>query len=156
MSDHYTLLISLELDLALAAEQALALDFVFNGTANAAPPQYPAHPFFNSFLPEFRFHRSYRDMPAGSWMSGFWSRYQEGALSGAGVNLTLPGYKMESVYGEVLMMAAWLASLSARDGCIGLVRAEDGATEEEPMAFFARSGKLYIGKASADGAGEYA
>lgn len=151
MSEHYTVIISIILDPARAARHAAVLNYVFNAV-DAAPDSYPDHGYFHSVVPQDRFHISYAQMPPGSWQSVFWTVQGDAGLEQAGVNLTLPGNKLEGLMQDILPLASWLASLAVGDGCMGMAMAETGGPRDEPMVLFCRCGKLYIGKASLEDA----
>ncbi len=100
MSTHYTVLLSLPLNPVLATQCADLLDFVFNDNS-PQPTAFPPHPFFDSFNPDFRLHRAYRDFPTGAWQSVFWREFAaDHSIRSAGVNLCLPAQKLEGVWEE--------------------------------------------------------
>jgi hypothetical protein len=144
MSAHYSLLLALPLVPALAADNFQVLDFVLNDHG-AQPDALPSHACFKRFAPQFRFHQAYRDVVRGAWASIFWRRQaDDGSVCQAGVNLVLPGLKLEAVWQDLFPFAQWLASMSCAQGSVGIVVAED-LNNVEPMVLYVRNARLFVG-----------
>jgi hypothetical protein len=154
MSSHYTFLLSFELDPVLALENAAVLQFVLNADSEQ-PATYPDHAFFQVFSPRDRFHRSYASFPTGAWHSAFWFWGAKGAPEQPGVNLNLPGQKLEGVFQNLLPLASWLVSLASSDSCVGLVKQDDSVATDRPIILYAKNRRLYLGESSAHGASCY-
>ncbi|OYD21012.1 hypothetical protein [Oceanimonas baumannii] len=143
MSSHYSVLLSLPLSVSSAVEHCSVLEFIFN-EQGLQPDHFPDHSFFENFNPEFRFHNSYRNMVSGSWKSAYWLEQDaSGKVFKAGVNLTLPGKKLEEVWQDTLPLVHWLASISTAQGAVGIVVAED-TDDDKPMVLFVRDSRLFI------------
>ncbi|TCK08650.1 hypothetical protein [Marinobacterium mangrovicola] len=143
MSAHYNLLLSLPLNISSAVEHSSVLEFVLNKNSSQ-PANFPNHPFFEKFNPIYRFHNSYKGIVSGAWKSEAWlEKAPNGNVCNAGVNLCLPGNKLEGVWQDTLPLIHWLASMSSAQGAVGIVVAED-LSEDEPMVLFVRRSKLFI------------
>lgn len=143
MSAHYNLLLSLPLEISLAVDNSSVLDFVFNNNSSE-PTDFPDHPFFENFNPIDRFHNSYKDFVSGAWKSDFWiQKDPSGNVCNAGINLCLPGNKLEGVWQDTLPLIHWLASMSSAKGAVGIVVAED-FSDDEPMVLIVCDRKLFI------------
>ncbi|WP_130537469.1 hypothetical protein [Thiomicrorhabdus indica] len=143
MSTHYNLLLSLPLNIPSAVEHSAVLEFVLNGH-DVPPTHFPNHPFFENFNPIYRFHNSYKSFVSGAWKSEFWlEQDSSGRFCNAGVNLCLPGNKLEGVWEDTLPLVHWLASMSSVNRAVGIVVAEE-LSNDEPMVLFVRGSKLFI------------
>ncbi len=143
MSAHYTFILSLTLAPQAASENAEALRYVFRDDA-PRPSSLPQHKFFETFDPQYRFQQGYRNFQPSAWQCAFWMAPLEGGTSYAGVNLCLPGNKLEGVAQDLFPFVQWLATMSNAQGPVGIVFAED-LPESEPMVLYVRNQRLYIG-----------
>jgi hypothetical protein len=147
MSTHYCFLLNLPLTPEQAVVNADALAWVLNPQA-CQPSSLPNHKFFETFKSDFRFHNSYRYLAPGSWTSSFWQTIAEdGACTYAGVNLCLPGGKLETVVQDLFPLTQWLASMSGAEGAVGIVVAED-LPDDKPMILYVRGGRLFVGSSN--------
>jgi hypothetical protein len=143
MSAHYTLILSLALDPKTTLEKVDVLRYVFND-GTAPPSSLPSHKFFETFDPQYRFHKSHQNFQPGAWQAAFWMETPDGSPPYAGVNLCLPGNKLEAIVQDLFPLVEWLATMSASEGPVGIVIAED-LRNDEPMVLFVRNRRVYIG-----------
>lgn len=144
MSAHYTLLLTLPLRPEAAEANEHALRHVL-GDDPRPSKGLPDHLYFQIFDPRYRPRYAYRHFQPGAMQSAFWiERGNDAAPQKAGVNLSLPGVKLESVVQDLFPLVEWLASLSSAEGPVGIVVAEDLA-DSEPMVLYVRDERLFVG-----------
>jgi hypothetical protein len=144
MSAHYTFLLTLPLRPEAASANQHALRHVL-GDEPSPLRGLPAHPYFHVFDPRDRLHESYRHCQSGAMQSVFWMEFNDdGTPRQAGVNLCLPGKKLEAIAQDLFPLTAWLASLSSAEGPVGIVVAED-LPHSEPMVLYVRDKRLFVG-----------
>jgi hypothetical protein len=146
VSAHYTFLLTLPLESSSAEANAPVLDFIFNEEVPPPPTALPDHAYFKRSDPLYRIHSGYKGFAAGAWSSSFWRERHavEGTCRCAGVNLCLPGNKLEAVAQDLFPLAQWLASMSPANGPVGIVVAED-LNDNEPMVLYIRDARLFVG-----------
>ena len=129
MSTHYTLAFNCMLDPAVGAEQLNALDYLF-GLAPDSPSKFPDHWFFECASAEqIAQTRVLSRDPADRFLKRLWRETKaDGRVVALGVNLVVPGYKLEGIYDHegLLGFMGWLASFSLDYGLVGTISPCDG------------------------------
>lgn len=140
MSFHYQFMMSLPLSPKMVEAHSGVLEYIFNG-AEKEPASLP-----ENYQSCWRLHKQYQGFENGTWQSCFWvERNREGSINRSGVNLNLPGQKLEGVIQNLFALADWLVTLSDFEGCIGMVISED-QNDEEPMMLFCNERRFYVGQ----------
>ncbi len=153
MSLHYTVTLNLRLKHDLTVIEISALDYILNG--NGGPPTaLPKHEFFKNGIPKYLHWQSYMRFPTGSWRSEFWRGVNAPGSSDAdevnyGVNLLLPGQKLEGALSE-LPFFCWLATISSSVGYVGAATCEDDSIGMPIFILFIHDQALKISSLSND------
>jgi hypothetical protein len=150
MSNHYAFSLSIQLRSDITDAELAALRYLVDGEGSP-PTDLPDHEYFSGGLPAEFIWQVYRDFKLGNFLSRSWcNRSPEGIILDVGVQLYLPGQKLESVYGDSFALAQWLVSLSASVGCIGSIVCEDDNLGI-PTLIFAYKRELHIATFAGDG-----
>lgn len=147
MSRHYTLTFNMKLKRDLTTDLIETLHHLFNAEG-PAPQQLPSHPFFKDGLPRYLPGRAYAGFAPGSWRSEYWqsSHVPGGQGDGqidSGVNLLIPGNKLEGVL-SLLPMLCWLATISDSAGYVGTAMCDDDGKGMPLFMLFVVDGQLKI------------
>lgn len=144
MSDAYKFSFKTDLQIDLSTCEIKTLEFLM-GVSDERPSVLPKHVFFKDGLSKSSFKEPYRDFPPQAYACNVWTETtRSGDLSRRAVDLYLPSQKLEDIYQDCLPFAAWLASLSVKNGFAGSFRLSD-SEDFNPTLLFVSKSELYFG-----------
>lgn len=142
MSSHYTVDFSMDLRRDLSVVEEEVLRYLIEEGYSEKPIEFPSHNFFKNGLPKSPYWYSYRNFPAGPFISSIWERGQDAHGRYYGLCLRLPSLKLEDIYEDFLGSCVWLATLSDSSGFVGSVWKEEH--RELHTLLFIYDSELYI------------
>lgn len=119
MSDAYNFSFKTDIRVDLPDFEIQTLDFLMGVSAERLT-ELPAHVFFKDGLPKSSFKDHYKDFPPQAYACISWTENKSsGAIARRAVDLYFPSQAFEDIYQDCLPYAAWLASLSVKNGFAG-------------------------------------
>lgn len=147
MSEAYNFSFKIDLKCDLSSGEIKALEFLM-GASDHSPAMLPDHQLYSDGLPDLSFLGQYRDFPLESYTFNSWLEHsRNGEITRRAIDLYFPSQAFEDIYQDCLPLAAWLASLSVKNGFAGSFSLSD-SEDFNPTLLFVSDGEIYIGTAA--------